>query len=137
MPTIIAGHTYILLISHYSGSGQSGYSLSFGGGTASIVDPLKPAPISAMANCSGETINIAFNKKLKCNSVAPNGSDFVLSPNVAKIIAATGANCNSAFDLDSVVVTLDQPLPPGDYFIIIKKGSDANTLLDDCNNPVP
>ncbi len=35
MPTIQEGHTYLLLTSHFTDS-QSGYKLSFGGGTGSI-----------------------------------------------------------------------------------------------------
>ena len=41
MPTLIEGHEYLLLVSHFSDS-QSGYSLSFGGGTANITDPVNP-----------------------------------------------------------------------------------------------
>ncbi|HEY2725722.1 MAG TPA: PKD domain-containing protein, partial [Parafilimonas sp.] len=137
MPVITIGHTYLLLISHYSGSGQSGYGLSFDGGTGSIVDPLKPALVSATANCSGQTITIAVNKKIQCSSLASNGTDFVIFPAVAKVISASGINCGSSFDMDSLTINIDKPLPPGDYSIVIKNGSDQNTLLDNCNNNIP
>ena len=41
MPTLIVGHEYLLLVSHFTNS-QSGYALSFGGGTAVITDPKEP-----------------------------------------------------------------------------------------------
>jgi hypothetical protein len=41
MPSLIQGHDYLLLISHFTQT-QSGYGLSFGGGTASITDTTKP-----------------------------------------------------------------------------------------------
>ena len=41
MPNLIAGHEYLLLVSHFTDS-QSGYALSFGGGTAVITDPAEP-----------------------------------------------------------------------------------------------
>jgi hypothetical protein len=41
-PTLIVGHKYLLMVSHYDNDNQTGYSLSFGGGTASITDPLQP-----------------------------------------------------------------------------------------------
>src|ERR1700733_8439017 len=44
MPTLIQGHNYLLLVSHYTLT-QSGYSLSFTGGTASITDTVAPAVI--------------------------------------------------------------------------------------------
>ena len=49
MPDIIEGHQYLLLISHFSGDNQSGYALSFSGGTGSITDPVKTC--YANSNC--------------------------------------------------------------------------------------
>lgn len=136
-PDLIIGHNYLLLVSHYSGSNQSGYSLSFGGGTAGITDLLQPAALLARANCSGESIFISFNKKLQCASVAKDGSDFSVSAPGVKVIAASGINCDNSFEMDSVMITLDKPLPAGSYSVTIKKGGDNNTLLDNCDNPVP
>jgi hypothetical protein len=115
MPVIQQGREYILLLSHFNTfrPGQAGYSLSFGGGTSSIVDPVKPAMLSASANCSGEVINVGLNKRVKCSSLAKNGSDFKISPSVANIIAASGTDCSNSFDMGSVTLTLDKPLPPG------------------------
>ncbi|MBV9963123.1 MAG: gliding motility-associated C-terminal domain-containing protein [Parafilimonas sp.] len=139
MPVIQQGHNYILLLSHFNTikPGQAGYSLVFTGGTASIVDTVKPAFISATANCAGETIYLKFNKKLKCSSLAANGSDFSVAANNIKVIAATGINCSNSFDMDSAIITLNNPLPPGNYNVIMNVGSDNNTLLDACNNELP
>jgi len=49
MPKLIAGHTYLLLVSHFTDS-QSGYSLSFGGGTAVITDTTQPLLKTAEPN---------------------------------------------------------------------------------------
>ncbi|WP_415157667.1 gliding motility-associated C-terminal domain-containing protein [Parafilimonas sp.] len=136
MPTITAGHEYLLLISHFSGGNQSGYDLAFSGGTASIDDPLKPQMLEADASCSGEIIYLRLNKKVQCSSLAANGSDFTLSSSSAKVQSAEGINCSSSFDMDSVKITLDQPLPAGSYSLIIQNGSDSNTLLDNCGNNI-
>lgn len=136
MPTLIEGHTYLLLVSHWNDS-QSGYSLKFNDGTAVITDPLKPALNTATTNCSGEKIFVGLKKKVLCESLTANGTDFVISSAGAKIVSATGINCSSAFDMDSLMITLDTPLPPGDYTITIRNGDDANTLLDYCGNAIP
>lgn len=133
MPQLIEGHTYILLISHFSGDSQSGYSLSFKGGTANITDPTQPAVLSARAVCNGYEMIVVLNKKMKCTSAAVNGSDFTINTGAASIISATGIGCNTGFDMDSVLLTLDKPLPPGNYVITAKIGTDNNTLLDNCN----
>ena len=137
LPELIEAHKYLLLVSHFSGLNQSGYSLTFGGGTAIIADLVKPELVAAKPNCSGQKISIKLSKKMKCSSLEPGGSDFALSTPSAKIITATGVGCANGFDMDSLVLTLDKPLPPGNFLVAIKNGLDGNTLLDNCDNPVP
>jgi gliding motility-associated-like protein len=74
---------------------------------------------------------------MRCNTLAPNGSDFYFSSPTSKIISVTGNNCGSGFDFDSVSILLDQPLPTGTYKLGMKNGSDGNTLLDYCDKPLP
>jgi gliding motility-associated-like protein len=136
MPNLIAGHTYILLISHFTDS-QSGYALEFKGGTANITDPLDPHLATARASCDGAKATIKLNKRIKCNSLSANGSEFTILPALATVTAATGFNCNNGFDMDSLVLTLSNQLPPGDYTITIKNGVDANTLKDNCDKTIP
>lgn len=135
-PLLKQGHDYILLISHFS-STQSGYSLTFGGGTAVITDPAVPGLKNAEINCDGTKIGLKITRKVSCNSLAPDGSDFALSIPGINVIGATGYNCNSQFDMDSVTLSLDKPLPPGSYEVFAKNGSDGNTLLNSCGIPLP
>ena len=134
MPTLILGHQYLLLVSHFSGNTQSGYSLTFDGGTASITDPVPPHLLAARAACDGTKIFVKLNKNMKCSSVNADGSDFILTPAIAPIIGAVGVGCSSSFDLDSVVITLGSALPPGKYKITVKPNDN---LLDNCNNFIP
>ena len=97
MPQLQAGHTYLLLVSHYTDS-QSGYALSFGGGTAVITDPSIPGFRTVEANCGGDVIRLGLRKKIKCSSIASNGSDFFITPAVANATASTGLGCNAGFD---------------------------------------
>jgi gliding motility-associated-like protein len=136
MPTLIQGHEYILLVSHYTDT-QSGYSLSFGGGTAVITDPLEPHLKAATATCDGTQFRININKKMKCKSLAADGSDFSINTASTNIVAATGYGCNSSFDMDSVILTLSSPIAPGNYIITIGNGSDGNTLQDNCDRLIP
>ncbi|MGN6264894.1 MAG: gliding motility-associated C-terminal domain-containing protein [Ginsengibacter sp.] len=137
MPTLKLNHNYLLLVSHFTKykPGQDGYQLSFGGGTASITDTIPPALQSLSSSCDASNIFIKTNKKMKCNSLAGDGSDFEIYPAVAKVISAQSF-CD-AFDMDSLVLKLDHPLPAGDYTIRVKQGSDANTLVDNCGTNIP
>jgi len=134
MPNLIAGHEYILLVSHFTDS-QSGYSLSFGGGTASITDTTKPALKSIISSCDATKLYINLNKNMKCSSLAADGSDFIISSPGTHVISAT-SYCNG-FDMDSLELQLNNPLLPGNYLVTIRDGTDGNTLLDNCGNSIP
>jgi len=136
MPTLVQGHTYLLLVSHYTDS-QSGYNLSFNGGTAVITDTTKPHLKFAEANCGGDIIRVKLNKKMKCSSIATDGSDFFLAPGNVTVTKVTAINCSNGFDTDSVEVQLGSFLTPGNYNLNVKKGSDGNTVLDYCDNALP
>ncbi|MES2004140.1 MAG: gliding motility-associated C-terminal domain-containing protein [Bacteroidota bacterium] len=140
MPVLVAGHEYLLMISHFSGGNQSGYALSFpvggtNGGTASIVNPVVPKIQSAYAICDGSQVMIKLASRVNCTSIAADGTDFTISGPVSrKIIAAKGNGCNAGFDSDSILVTLDNPLSPGTYTLTSQIGTDGNTLSDNCGN---
>jgi gliding motility-associated-like protein len=137
-PTLKLGHNYLLLISHFTKytPSQNGYKLSFGGGTANITDPLLPDVASANSSCDATRIIVKLNKHMKCNTLASDGSDFAISPVVSAITGATGIGCDNGFDMDSIMLTLSKPMPPGNYKVTIKNGADGNTLLDNCGRNV-
>ncbi|MFT3948649.1 MAG: gliding motility-associated C-terminal domain-containing protein [Agriterribacter sp.] len=137
MPGLIAGHQYLLLISHFTTTNQSGYTLNFSGGTANITDPKDPALESARAYCDGTSVVLKMNKKMRCNTLALNGSDFRLATPLATVVGASAPGCSASFDMDSVIISLSNPLPPGTYSLIAQKGSDGNTILDNCDRGIP
>lgn len=139
MPALIVGHHYLLLLSHFTRytPSQNGYTLSFSGGTASITDTTSPKLENVTTSCDATKIFIRLNKKMKCKSLAENGSDFEISFSLAGITEAVSASCKSGFDMDSLELTLSRPLLPGDYTITVKKGTDGNTLLDNCDQGIP
>ncbi|RYG04210.1 MAG: T9SS type B sorting domain-containing protein, partial [Chitinophagaceae bacterium] len=143
MPTITKGNSYLLLVSHFTNT-QSGYKLSFGGGTgnttqgtSSITDTTPPHLSRAVATCDAASVVVYLNKRMRCNSLAKDGSDFQLSTGATTITAAVTIACETGFDMDSVRLTLSNPLPVGTYKVIAKKGTDGNSILDYCDNFIP
>ncbi|MBS1621309.1 MAG: gliding motility-associated C-terminal domain-containing protein [Bacteroidetes bacterium] len=135
MPQLKQGHVYLLMVSHFTNS-QSGYALSFGGGTAVITDPLKPHMQKVVPDCNGQKLTLKLNKQIRCNSLSADGSEFVIAPASSVPTSAVAPLCSVSFDMDSVIITLNNPLPSGSYQLVIKNGSDGNTLLDDCGNAI-
>lgn len=79
-------------------------------------------------------IKIALAGKVRCNTIAANGSDFSISgPQASAVIAAYGIACDTLNFTDTVVLILQNPLQlDGIYTITAKNGSDGNTLIDSC-----
>ncbi len=132
MPVVQKGHEYILLVSHFTNT-QAGYKLDFKGGTAVITDTTKTRFKSIRAACDGKTFFVKFSKKVKCSSLAADGSDFAILGSPVKFISAEGYGCNSGFDFDSIKLVTSAPLPSGDHTIVSQFGTDGNSLLDYCD----
>lgn len=136
MPNLIAGRDYILLVSHFTDT-QAGYSLSFGGGTAVITDPTQPAPKDIKPDCDGQVLTFTLNKPIRCNSLSSDGSELSLLPANASISSVSTNGCASGFDFTEITVTLSNPIPAGNYQLVVNDGADGNTLLDACANAIP
>jgi gliding motility-associated-like protein len=138
-PTIVQGRNYLLMVSHYDNT-QTGYSINFGGGTGSITDPIDPILKSANAPCDGTEIRVKLNKKIRCNSLATDGTDFEVvdaSGNIVNAISAIAEDCTSNFDFDSLSVFMPTAFIPGTYSLRLKIGSDGKTLQDNCDKLIP
>ncbi|MEP6674191.1 MAG: gliding motility-associated C-terminal domain-containing protein [Ferruginibacter sp.] len=137
-PTLVTGHKYLLLITHFvQAPSTKGFKLELKLGSSDIVDHTIPALKDARTYCDGSKVVVRFKTKILCSSIAANGSDFTLSPSNATIANGTGFNCSSDFESDSMVLSLSNPLPPGNYTLTLKKGDDFNTLLNSCQVAIP
>ena len=130
------GRTYVLIISNFS-STQSGYTIDFSPSTASIFDNVSPTVQSVVAPCGSNSITVNTSEQVKCNSIASNGSDFTLSGTGGPytISSATGVNCG--INSGQVVLSISPQLNgTGPWTLGVFSGSDGNTLIDGCGNPM-
>lgn len=133
MPDIRQGRTYLLMVCSQSGS-TAGYQLNISGGTAVITDPAEPKMLMANPGCNGQTILVRMNKKVQCNTIAADGSDFSLSNGIT-VTSAVPADCSQPGS-DSIYLTLSQALVNGSYTLTINNGSDGNTITDICGRDI-
>lgn len=135
-PTLIQGHDYLLMVSHFSNT-QSGYRLEFKGGSAVITDPNAPEMKELQIGCGGTEFYLKLNKPVKCSSIAADGSDWEFFNRNVPIASARGVGCNNGFETDSIIITAATQVPVGSFALRSKRGQDGNTLLDLCDNPLP
>lgn len=86
-------------------------------------------------NCT--EFRIKLNKRVACNTIAADGSDFSISgPQGSSVLYAYGVGCDTANFTDTVAFVLQKPLQTdGTYTITAQSGTDGNTLLDSCGIP--
>jgi gliding motility-associated-like protein len=93
------------------------------------------APVSCMPN----TIRVVLNQAVRCSSIAPNGSDFVISGTTPVTVqSAKGLSCGNGDLTDSIELQLSNVIyNAGAYQVRLRTGSDGNTLISECWQPTP
>lgn len=140
---VTASQVYLIMINNFgnyaTGGPSSGFTINFAGSTATFNSPPPPhmdSILTPICNYKNE-ITIKLSAEVKCSSIAANGSDFYLSPS-GTIVSAQGINCSGSQGYtDKVKLSFVPALPPGNYTVHAQQGTDGNTLLDLCNNPLP
>lgn len=135
MPNLVAGHDYFLMVTNWSNSGQ-GYFLEFVDGTAVLTDNQLPT-ISNLGpvGCNTSQVRVEFSEDVLCSSLSANRSEFVITDgtNTYPITAIT-SQCTAGLNaVTSLVFNMQNPLPPGNYNLIVNTGTDGNTVMDVCN----
>ena len=134
---VVAGSDYLLMVTRFSSSGTQGYNLSFTGGTAVITNVLPPSVTSvAQVGCNPSQIRVNFSEDILCSSLTTAGTEFTISNGTHVITSVTSACSSSANAFTTLTLNLQNPLPPGSYTLTVNNGSDGNTLLDVCNDPM-
>ncbi len=130
---------YLIMINNYgnyvSGGPSKGFSIDFTGSTSVFYNPVSPQLSAVDVPCNNaKSIVVKTNTEILCNSIAADGSDFTTNA-PAQITGASGINCTDRGGYtNSIIINFSSVLPPGNYTINVKKGSDNNTLAGLCNN---
>jgi len=104
-----------------------------------VTNPPLPLLQSIVApGCNPDELQIVFSQKINCASVAANGSDFVVTgSSPVTVIGASGVNCirDPFYNAYSTTVNIKLSAPisrKGNYQVKLVKGTDGNTVQDQC-----
>jgi gliding motility-associated-like protein len=87
--------------------------------------------------CSPASLQLVFKKNIQCNSIAVDGSDFIVSGPTAVSITSAKGNCINGLTT-SITVVLSAPIVTnGNYQLKLVQGRDGNTLIDECDQETP
>jgi len=137
MPTLVAGHDYLLMVTNWSNSGL-GYNLVFGGGTAVLTDNLLPSITSVgIVGCDPTKLKIVFSEDILCSSLAPLANEITISGGPHTITAVASACTGGLNSFTEMTLTLQNPIPPGNYTLTVNNGTDGDTYVDVCLEAMP
>jgi gliding motility-associated-like protein len=87
--------------------------------------------------CRTDSIRVYFPKRINCSSIAPNGSDFLVSGPTPVTVTAAAGNCVQG-KTEYVVVRFASPIyTNGIYTLTLRPGSDGSVLIDECGQETP
>jgi gliding motility-associated-like protein len=90
-----------------------------------------------IANCRPDKIRLLLSKQTLCNSIAADGSDFIITGPSAIAIASAVTVCTNG-TANEIELILQNPITAsGTYTVQLKNGTDGSTLTDECNNSTP
>lgn len=95
---------------------------------------LDSIPSITIQNCGDSTINLTSPLPFQCNTLSPDGSDFVIYKPDGTLLPIISAStlCNGGY-ADSIAITLYDTLSQNDtLFLVSHIGNDFNTLTNLC-----
>lgn len=133
---------YTLNIETSTISDFCGNSIPAGSGIPFVIANVPPLLMDSITQpaCSASELQLVFKTPVRCESVALNGSDFVITgAGPVGIVQATGYECSGGILTSRIIkLKLAAPLPvKGNYQVKLLKGTDNNTIMDECSRQIP
>jgi len=133
----VAGQTYLIMINNFgpdaSPGPSHGFTIDFSGSTATFQSNSPSALQSIIKQCSDSTVTFQLNQPIECSSIAPDGSEFYITPYVP-IASASGVNCVSDGYTSQVVVHFSAYAAPGSYVLHGQPGINGTSLVNLCGD---
>jgi len=133
------GETYVINISNWSPSAQSGYTLDFSSSTAQIYDDVAPEIAEVYTNdiiCGTTEITFDFTEKVKCSTVTPGKFKLTGPGGPYEVLDVYGDDCEIGGEME---VTYHLSFTPaiyedGEYALEVRP---LSFIQDACGNNAP
>ncbi len=99
------------------------------------VYPLVPTPMDSLAKigCAPDVLQLVFRDRMRCSSIAADGSDFIVTGTSIVSVAAASGTCNANGLTNTIQVKLSSPIQnAGAFSIKLVTGTDGNTIINEC-----
>ena len=98
-----------------------------------------PTPLDisnvAFTGCAPNFIDVSFSKPFLCSSLTAAGTEFTIAPVNVPVTLVT-YNCVNG-RAGQLRLYLQNPIPHGNYQLVVNAGADGNTITDTCGIDMP
>ncbi|MFN8252409.1 MAG: PKD domain-containing protein [Ferruginibacter sp.] len=108
----------------------TGFQIPF---TVPAVNALEVDTVT-FTGCVPTVLDVKLTRPVWCSSVTGTGSEFSITPGNPAIASLQSVCTAGQQYTDMLHINLQNPLPPGNYQLVVNNGSDGNTFIDTCNN---
>lgn len=108
----------------------TGFQITF------TVPPVNAVEVDTITytGCVPNALDIKLTRPVWCSSITPTGSELSILPGNPAITSVQSV-CNvGQLYAGMLHMNLQNPLPPGNYQLVINNGTDGNTFIDTCSN---
>ncbi len=81
--------------------------------------------------CHPDKLVVNFDKPVACNTITAAGSELSVSPGIWPV-NSIAYNCTAGTYTSQIIMNLANPLPAGNFNVVVGSGTDGNTLADTC-----
>src|SRR5262249_31426693 len=100
----------------------------------------QPTPLDSLTplGCRPNVLQLVFSKKIRCGTIAKNGSDFKIAGPSPVVIESAAVQCDGDDQTPVIQLQLTSPIVVGGiYTITLVNGNDGNTIVDECGQTTP
>ncbi|GAB2827747.1 PKD domain-containing protein [Ferruginibacter profundus] len=100
------------------------------------VAAITPAAVNTITHtgCAPTVLDVKLDKPVLCNTITFSGSnsEFTIQPGNIPVTSVQGVCTGTNPIADLIHINLTNPLPFGNYQLVINAGPDGNTFIDTC-----
>jgi gliding motility-associated-like protein len=91
----------------------------------------------AALNCAPAELRLIFSKPILCSSYTSNGSEFLISGTYPVSVTGVKGICTNGTTKELILTLSQNLMKEGSFRLLLQKGSDGTTLLDECGEETP
>ncbi|MEO6489225.1 MAG: PKD domain-containing protein [Ferruginibacter sp.] len=93
--------------------------------------------VISYTGCAPSALQVSMTTPVLCNSITATGSEFLITPGNHPIVSVQTNCAGGSTYTNNIQLILQDPLPFGNYQLVVNNGADGNSVIDTCGTALP